>query len=180
MRRPVLLLIIGSLSFGVVLAILILRNPTLDPDSSSVGTSLVNGSAPDFTVTTLDGDTLRLSQLRGNVVFLNFWATWCIPCQREMPAFQSIVENTRNVVVLAVNADGESAEAANAFITDYNAPDVTVGLTPNDDIRDRYGVAALPTTYFIDPQGIIRTVRFGEVTEDDMNEFLAFLVRTTP
>ncbi len=161
------------------MAALLLVEQPIAPTPSTPAAPVVDAPAPDFTVTTLNGETLQLSDLRGQPVFLNFWATWCIPCRAEMPAFAAFTqEYSDEAVILAVNADRESADAIQAFLADLNAETVPVALDTQSEVRDLYAVAALPTTYFIDSTGNIRTVRFGEVTAADLTEFLAFLERT--
>jgi cytochrome c biogenesis protein CcmG/thiol:disulfide interchange protein DsbE len=179
MRRPLFWLILMGVFIGGVLAALLLVERPASPTSPTPAAPVVDAPAPDFTVTTLDGNPLQLSDLRGKPVFLNFWATWCVPCRAEMPAFAAFTAAYGDeAVILAVNADRESPEAVQAFLTELNAEAVPVALDPTGEVRDLYAVAALPTTYFIDATGKVRTVRFGEVTTNDLNEFLAFLERT--
>jgi len=87
MRRPLLWLTLGGVFVGGALAALLLVERPAAPTTSIPAAPVVDAPAPDFTVTTLAGETLQLSDLRGQPVFLNFWATWCIPCRAEMPAF---------------------------------------------------------------------------------------------
>jgi cytochrome c biogenesis protein CcmG, thiol:disulfide interchange protein DsbE len=179
MRRPLLLLIISGVMFGVILAASLLTDRQATVTVPTPAAPLIDSTAPDFTVTTLDGKPLQLADLRGQPVFLNFWATWCIPCREEIPAFAAFTEAYGDqAIILAVNADRESPEAIRAFLTELDAENVPVALDPSGTVADLYAAPALPATYFIDPAGNIRTVRFGEVTYDDLTQFLAFLERT--
>ena len=112
--------------------------------------------APDFTVCDAEGNTLRLSDLRGKPVIVNFWASWCGPCQREMPDFEDAwLAYGEEVAFLMVNlTDGkrETAETAMAFLaeTEYTFPvyfdtDLSAAIT--------YGVNSIPATYLIDAEG---------------------------
>lgn len=130
--------------------------------------------APDFVLDDLAGDPLRLSDLRGRVVFLNFWATWCIPCRREMPAFEEFMagQTTDGPLVLAVN-DGETTEQIQAFFAEINVSGIPVALDRESTVRAAYSIFAMPTTYVIDEMGVIRAVKFGEVTLEDFASYLA-------
>ena len=110
--------------------------------------------APDFTLATLDGETLRLSDYSGKVVLLNFWATFCAPCREEMPALQALWKEYREqgFVVLAVAADRSSVDPVRNFIEagHYSFP---VPLDPDGTVRNQYEVTALPMTYLIGRDG---------------------------
>lgn len=108
---------------------------------------------PDFTLPNPDGKKVSLKDFRGKVVFLNFWATWCVPCREEMPAMEKLYQEfkDRNFVVLAVNVKDRKQEAVN-FVKELKLsypmvidPDAQVGLL--------YGAWGLPTTYLIGPKG---------------------------
>ena len=112
--------------------------------------------APDFTVYDIDGNAYKLSDFRGKPVLLNFWASWCGPCQMEMPDFQEYYENYGDQVhFLIVNlTDGqqETVESASAFIAEkgYTFP---VYYDTDIDAAVKYGVSAVPVSYFIDGEG---------------------------
>lgn len=116
--------------------------------------------APDFTLDTLDGDRLTLSDLRGQVVMVNLWTSWCPPCRAEMPAIDKVYRENkeRGLVVLAVNSTYQDSEtAAAAFAQEYSLT-FPVLLDRDGTVSRRYRLQALPTTYFIDRQGVIRSV----------------------
>ena len=115
------------------------------------------GEAPDFTLPTLAGDSLRLSDLRGQTVLLNFWATWCAPCVQEIPELIALHDelSPHGFTVVGVSLDQEGADLIRPFTE-------RLGITypiPIDDgsTAEAYGgVWALPTTYVIDPDGEIQ------------------------
>lgn len=136
----------------------------------------------DFTLPTLAGDEVSLSDYTGRVVFLNFWATWCEPCKRELPAF---IEFTRthtapdDPIILAVNLE-ESVERVREYAAENGIAidDLTVLIDPEGVAADRYGVFNIPVTYVIDQTGVVRYPSYGEMTLEDMQSYLDALDRT--
>ncbi len=122
-----------------------------------------NSPAPDFTLTSLDGLSVTLSELSGRPVLLNFWATWCPPCRSEMPYFQEIHEDPvwreRELLILAVNLQ-ESAADVRRFVTD-NAYAFTVLLDTKAEAARLYNTSSIPATYIIGKDGIIKDRRIG-------------------
>ena len=119
--------------------------------------------APDFTLNTVGGGSATLSAFRGQVVILNLWASWCSPCRAEMPAIQQVylANRERGLEVLAVNSTlQDSATDAQAFAQDLG---LTFPLLLDVDgaVSRSYLLRALPSTFFIDRKGLIRTVVFG-------------------
>jgi peroxiredoxin len=119
--------------------------------------------APDFEAVTLSGETIRLSALRGQPVILSLWASWCPPCREEMPALQQIYTDfsDQGLVVLGINMTAQdSRDAAGNFVNEFGFS-FPIPLDSNGDISRLYRVQALPTTYFIDSDGVIRDVIIG-------------------
>ncbi len=127
-------------------------------------------SAVDFSLASIDGKQVRLSDMRGKVVLLNFWATWCPPCKAEMPDMEAIYrENgeTHNFVILAVDVE-EEAELARAFGKQYG---LTFPLLPDPDGRvsnNRYFIRTLPTSFIIDRSGNVRYQWSGQQSRASM------------
>lgn len=119
-------------------------------------------TAPDFEMETLNGDTIKLSDLRGKKVILNFWATWCGPCREEMPEMQEFYDkNKEEVEILAVNLlETESNETdAEEYIDEFQYT-FPVLLDRGADVSKAYkGAVAVPTTYFIGTDGTIQHPR---------------------
>ena len=117
--------------------------------------------APDFALATLEGDTLRLSELRGQVVVLNFWATWCAPCLEEIPELVMLHEGVDNLTVVGISLDTVEASEVAAFATRLGITYPVLLDNPNRldrrPVAELFeGVWALPTTIVLDPRGRIR------------------------
>jgi cytochrome c biogenesis protein CcmG, thiol:disulfide interchange protein DsbE len=128
--------------------------------------SLQGGTlAPDFTLPNLQGDTVRLSDLRDKVVLLNFWASWCLPCQAELPDLSSLYQEygaDHNFVVLTINME-EQPDAVRAFAQRFH---VTAPLLLDEDGRlsaNTYEIRSLPTTIVIDRAGRVRDQWVGQL-----------------
>ncbi len=128
--------------------------------------------APNFELTALNGDTVRLSSLRGRVVFLNFWATWCEPCRREFPAFQTFNEQQDSAVILAVNV-GETPEQIQAFLVEMGVTDVTILLDADFSVSDTYTSDYFPATFVVSPAGVVSAFHLGEITLDNLKAYVA-------
>lgn len=130
--------------------------------------------ARDFTATTVDGDRIRLSDLRGRPAIINFWATWCPSCLEEMPDLKALQQEigAENLHVVAVNS-GESAGDARGFLDDLDAPDFIAAMDPTLALTDAYGVIGLSSSVFVDKDGIIRATYTGQLSPELMREFAA-------
>jgi thiol-disulfide isomerase/thioredoxin len=109
----------------------------------------------DFTLKTLDGRSMTLSQLKGKVVFLNFWATWCPPCRGEMPSMEALYQRFKNDGLEFVAVDlRESQPEVKDFITD-NKLTFPVALDATGNVGNNYNIQSIPSTYIIDRDGKI-------------------------
>jgi cytochrome c biogenesis protein CcmG/thiol:disulfide interchange protein DsbE len=120
--------------------------------------------APDFTLTALDGATVRLSDLRGKPVLINFWASWCGPCRAEMPHLQAVFEAHADdgLVVLGVN-QLESPPAVARFVEEFGLT-FPIPLDNEGNVSATYQARALPTSFFVDADGVIRDAFTGPMT----------------
>lgn len=119
--------------------------------------------APDFTLNTLEGETVTLSALRGQAVIVNIWASWCLPCRAEMPALQTVYDEyaDQGLALLAVNATSQDSVSAAVGFIDELGLDFPVLLDTDGDVGRMYQVSALPSTFFISPDGTIAEVVIG-------------------
>lgn len=119
--------------------------------------------APNFTAKALDGQTVKLSDLRGKVVLVNIWASWCPPCRAEMPAIEHTYQAYKNqgFMVLAVDSTVQDTVAnAQAFVNE-NQLSFPILMDETGEITRLYRVQSLPTSFFIGPDGVIREVIVG-------------------
>jgi thiol-disulfide isomerase/thioredoxin len=138
------------------------------PAGGSAQGSSPRGEAPGFTVTGIDGATHSLSDYRGKVVVLNFWATWCMPCRAEMPDLEHEARAHRSDPVVVVGMDWkESAGPVRDFVGGLG---VTYPMLLDTDGRvyDAYRVSALPTTFIVDRHGRLVKSRLGIASRDEM------------
>lgn len=135
---------------------------------------LVGGPAPEITLKDLQGQEVRLSDLRGKIVLLNFWATWCKPCKEEMPAMQASHDKLRGqgFVVLAVN-ELEDTEKVIEHVRSHGHT-FPVVMDHDNRVANRYGVVGLPASFLVDRQGIVREQIIGSLLTE---ERIAELVR---
>ena len=128
--------------------------------------------APDFALVDLDGTKHQLSEYKGQGVLLNFWATWCEPCKKEMPYFnnQYLEFKDQGVQVLAVNV-GESNLVVGKFAEGYQL-DFPIVLDKDSQVMNAYGIDPLPITFLINKEGIVVNTHIGELTEEMVEEFM--------
>lgn len=138
--------------------------------------------APDFTLRDLTGKPYRLGDLRGRIVFLNVWATWCPPCREEMPAMERLYQRLRHTdfVMLAVSEDEGGAAVVGPFVEEAGIT-FPVLLDPEGIVPRRYGVTGFPETFVIDRNGfVIRHVIGPEDWDSDaVSAFFLGLLRET-
>jgi len=138
--------------------------------------------APDFTLKTLDGQEITLSKLRGKVVLLDFWATWCGPCKESIPHLVQIYKTyqQKELEIIGMNVDRGDVSGVHRFVKSMDIP-YPVIITP-DEVGRSYGVAGIPTTILIDKQGKIRdkTLGFNSKIAQKMAVKVAELISENP
>lgn len=127
--------------------------------------------APDFVLRDSSGGTVRLSDLRGRVVWVNFWATWCSPCKKELPIMQRLQDEYGDaLVVLAINWQENRALARDFFAS--RGLTMTL-LFDSGGVYDQYKMTGLPGSFFVGPDGTLATLHYGQITESKARERLA-------
>jgi len=134
--------------------------------------------AADFTLKTLAGGTARLSDYEGRPLFLNFWASWCTPCRGEMSDIIATynAHKGQELQVLAINlTDQERMKDVRKFADEFQMP-FPVLLDEEGEVRKRYALHGVPTSVFIDAQGIVRLVNPGPITNETIRRGLAAIL----
>ncbi|MEO6062170.1 MAG: TlpA disulfide reductase family protein [Thermoflexales bacterium] len=125
-------------------------------------------AAPEFALETLDGKTVRLANLRGKRVLINFWASWCAPCVVETPdlvaANRALREANRDIVFLGIATQDAPADVQR--FTETRNVDYDILLDPKGVVGNAYGVFGLPATFFVDESGIVRRIVSGAITRE--------------
>lgn len=161
MRSVILIILIGALGYTLY------SNFFVSKERVKVGSE-----APDFVLKDLDGNEHQLSDYKGKGVFLNFWGTWCEPCEREMPYMdnQYSYYKDQGVEVLAVNI-AESNIAVQTFI-DKHQLSFPVILDKDRQVLNAYGVGPLPTTFIINPEGKVVDITSGTLSERMIRDYM--------
>ena len=146
------------------LAVLALLAYGFRTDSRYIPSPLIGRPAPPFTLPLFDGNVLRLEDLRGRVVFVNFWASWCVPCREEAPVLEaaSRTYRTRAVVFMGINVQDKESDAR-AFLDEFGIT-YTNGIDHGNKIAVDYGVYGIPETFIIDRAGRIAYKQTGAMT----------------
>jgi peroxiredoxin len=165
---------------GAIGAYLLLgRQPdnALQPTDLSAVPAAVDYAAPSLALSDLSGVTHQLAEYRGQVVLVNLWATWCPPCQAEMPLFQSYFERHRaaGFTIVAVE-DGEPESDVKAFVAKYELT-FPVWLDPSHEATDHaFRAPGLPTSYVIDRTGQVRLTWVGAISEENLEKYVTPLI----
>lgn len=178
-RRVVVLLSVTLMLAGCALPA---PTPTLGPvmtvptRPAASDIPKVGAIAPDFTLPDLNGDQVSLDDYRGKVVLLNFWATWCPPCQQEIPMFVEVYEELKDedFVILAVSI-GEGKEKVSNFVSEKGMT-FPVLLDLDKNVGRRYLVRAIPTSIVVDRDGVVQRIIVGMVRESQLRAELEGLL----
>ena len=178
----------GAVAFFIIVALGLLLIQACTPSSqamqgdqqeAAVGIN-VGEIAPDFTLLDLDGNEVGLSEFRGEVVFVNFWATWCPPCRAEMPDIESLYQEYKDKGVVVIGIDiGESEATVRQFVQ-QGGYSWTFVLDSTGAVAANYNIRAIPTSFFIDREGVIQAVNIGAMTKRGMEATLAEAMMTVP
>ena len=166
---------------GAVLLAALTALPALDGWSMASRVPTVGTQAEDFRLTDLAGKEQSLSQYRGKIVLLNFWATWCKPCTTEMPAMQTIYDKLRDkgFVVLAVNELEDDAKVRE-HIKQYGHT-FPVLMDRDNKVANQFGVFGLPVSVFIDQEGRVQEyIKGGLLTEDKISQTVQRIQENKP
>lgn len=161
--RVIVTIVIGLIALGAIAWIVV---SSRHDNSQQEAAKLTIGSiAPDFELTNTTGQKMELSDYRGKVVILNFWASWCKSCVKEMPLINDVFQSNRSDVATIFINVGESKGTVNNFLaTNHFYFPVIIDVTGK--VSGLYGVVGLPATFIIDKQGKISRLLLGEINSD--------------
>lgn len=151
----------------------ITREPGPPPPDKLPPAAEVGRLAPDFILTDLEGNTVALSDFRGKVVFINFWATWCPPCRAEMPEIEAIHQEYKGQGVVVIGVDLMETEDEVLQLVQRGGFSWTFVIDTTGEVGRSYGVTAIPTSFFLDKDGVIRAISIGAMTKRQMESRLA-------
>jgi peroxiredoxin len=160
-RRSLMLIMAGLVVFALYQALA----------EEEVGTT-VGEQAPDFELETLDGETVKLSDLQGKAVLVNFWATWCKPCRDEMPAIQSVYDRYRNqgFEVVGVNI-AETPVSVRGFVRQQEL-DFPIVLDRDRAVTRQYNIGPIPSSVFLDKNGEVVRKHDGQMVEGQIEGYV--------
>jgi len=156
--------------FGVILAL----NVGSDPQADALKSQLLGKAAPDFSVTTLDGQPLTAADVAGKTVIVNFWNTWCIPCQEELPALKKFYAehaNDSDLVMLGI-VRRDDTKTVREFVSGEGIG-WTIALDPSKEAALDFGTRGQPETFAISPSGQIVAYKPGPMSPRDLENFLS-------
>lgn len=154
LRRQIVIAIDGVL---LLIVLVLLYQRALPQASAALGFGASNEPAPHFKLAALDGDSVSLRDLRGQVVLVNFWASWCPPCRVEMPGFERIYRDRAQdgFTIVGIVTDVHARDRIRAFLTEHEITYPTLLASPGV-VRDYGGINALPESFLLDRDGRIR------------------------
>jgi cytochrome c biogenesis protein CcmG, thiol:disulfide interchange protein DsbE len=169
--KGVAFLLIGLLIGGILGALVLLGGPAGNASNSRRLPPTVGSPVKDFQLEALDGSAVRLSEMQGKPVVINFWATWCAPCEEEIPLLNQYAEKyDEQMTVLGVNY-GETKQQIESFLVETPVT-FPILLDTTNAVTDDYYVRSFPMTFFIDAEGVLRAQHLGMLSETLLARYL--------
>lgn len=171
MKRNIIIIVILALVGWAVYDFVISSDSAEEDQEGDIPVGLeVGNKAPDFELDTMDGDPIKLSELEGERVMVNFWATWCPPCRAEIPDLQKFHEDT-DITILAVNLTNteESFDNIPKFAKNFGM-EFPILLDEESEVSGKYEIQPIPSSFMIDSQGVIQYKALGAMNYDLMIE----------
>lgn len=177
-RTVYILLMTGVIAIGVIVTLIVMRQRT--PQQAGIDSLVVGKQAPDFTLQSLDGVQVSLSQFRGQPVVINFWASWCLPCREEMPELVRAYEAHKGegLIILGLNLTySDSLPDIEAFASEFKIS-FPILLDEDGTVAGRlYQIPGVPTTIFINRDGTIQRIQVGQMSGEQIEQFVAEILK---
>jgi peroxiredoxin len=173
----------GALVIGAVLALAVVMGITVLPAFNPPRSKMLGALAPDFTLPIMTGgepgNRVRLSDLRGKAIVIDFWASWCAPCRAQAPVIERFFDHNqgKDVVVLGVDTSGDDWARAVEFAKSQNLRYPTL-FDENDHVANAFRVQVLPTLVVVDRAGLVSSVRTRTVREEELDEMVGKALET--
>lgn len=132
----------------------------------------VGEKAPDFVLTDMNGQKHRLSEYKGQGVFLNFWGTWCKPCETEMPYINNQYHQYKDKGIEVLAVDIKESNVAVTKFAERHSLDFPIMIDRDEQVMTEYGIDPLPATFLIDKNGIVVKYHTGQLTEKEAKDFM--------
>jgi thiol-disulfide isomerase/thioredoxin len=163
-------IVLGLTIFFILFPITLVQGEDNQTQSEEVTVASVDNAAPGFSLKSLAGEEVNLSDFKGKRVIIHFWATWCPPCKWEMPAMEKIYQNANGQFeVLAINIDPENDVAG--FVKELQLT-FPVLLDQSGEVNETYSILSIPTTFLVNEAGEIEKKQIGAMTLKQMEEFI--------
>ncbi|MCZ2123638.1 MAG: TlpA family protein disulfide reductase [Anaerolineales bacterium] len=169
----------GLISLGIVLAWLLIFRELDRAAASDISAvpAQQNYPAPQLSLTTLSGESVSLADYRGQVILVNLWATWCLPCKREMPIFQAFYEKyqEQGFILIGINQE-EQREIVQPFVEEYELS-FPIWLDLKYLAQQEFHTGYIPTSYVIDRNGNVRLSWVGQISKQNLEKFVTEIIR---
>lgn len=169
-----------ALAIGVIVALEVFPQERSSQQNILASSPLIGKQAPDFTLPTLDGAEVNLSQFGGMAVLINFWASWCLPCREEMPELVRSYESHKadGLIILGVNLTySDTLPDVQAFADEFNVT-FPVILDKDGAVAERlYRIPGVPTSIFVNRDGTIERIHVGIMTPRQIDQYIAEILR---
>ena len=169
-----------ALAIGVIVALEVFPRERSSQQNVLASSPLIGKQAPDFTLPTLDGEEVSLSQFGGQPVLINFWASWCLPCQEEMPEFVRSYEahKAEGLMILGLNLTySDSLPDVESFASEFNIT-FPVLLDKDGAVAEKlYHIPGLPTSIFVNEDGTIERIQVGVMTSKQVDQYVEEILK---
>lgn len=154
--------------FGLAVAVFLTTAPGVSPAAAAIK---VGDPAADFSLNSRGGDTVTMSGLKGQVVLINFWASWCGPCRQEFPLLDTIYKKYKKLgfTIIGLNVEPDAGDAE-SFLK-QNPVTFPIVYDPKDEMSKRYGITGMPSVALVDRKGVVRWMHKSYVAGDE-NEYM--------